>query len=130
MSCRCRPNGDSKAAHRHCSYSLSFSLELILPEQPVCPPPYMHGAWQSMHLPASAASVGRHQPRGSEYDIGSQSTWRARYGAAHTLPVRMECTTLLLSHMVAPDCPSLATQLCCRMLAQRCRSIRKQLEST
>jgi hypothetical protein len=39
-----------------------------------------------------------------------------------TLPVRMECTTLLLSHMDAPDWPSLATQLCCRMLAQRCRS--------
>ena len=48
----------------------------------------------------------------------------------HTLPVRMECTTLLLSHMVAPDCPSLATQLCCRMLAQRCRSSTQACERT
>lgn len=47
-----------------------------------------------------------------------------------TLPVRMECTTLLASHMVAPDCPSLATQLCCRMLAQRCRISTQAFECT
>ena len=39
-----------------------------------------------------------------------------------TLPVRIEWILWLLgSHMDAPDCPSLATQLCCRMLAQACR---------
>ncbi len=45
------------------------------------------------------------------------------------MPVRMACTTLLLSHMDAPDWPSLATQLCCRMFAQRCRSPTQGVQS-
>ena len=41
--------------------------------------------------------------------------------AALTFPVRMEWIFLeVVSHMPAPDWPSLATHVCCRMFAQAC----------
>lgn len=40
---------------------------------------------------------------------------------ALTFPVRIEWIFLeVVSHMPAPDCPSLATHVCCRMFAQPC----------